>query len=92
MRDVMSVRMLNGKASTSSCTHTHKLSALRSKFLLLFRARAKGITFYDVPISYVKEELRFHCELEPFNVRNANSICLKCPSSLSAFAPIWISC
>ena len=26
-----------------------------------------------------KLELRFRCELEPFNVRNANSICLKCP-------------
>ena len=60
--------MLNGNASTS-CTHTHKLSlsALRSEFWLLFRARAKGITFYDVPVSYVKEELRFRCELEPFN-------------------------
>ena len=62
-------------------THTHKLSALRSEVWLLFRAPAKGITFYDVPISYVKEELRFRCKLEPFNTRNANSICLKCPST-----------
>ena len=37
--------------------------------------------FYDVPVSYVKEELRFRCELEPFNARNANSIRLKCPST-----------
>ena len=81
MRDIMSVCMLNGKASTSSCTHTHKLSVLRSEFWLLFRALAKGITFYDVPVSYVKEELRFRCELEPFNTRNANSIRLKCPST-----------
>ena len=78
MRDVMSVRKLKGKASTSSCTHTHtnshKLSALRSaEFWLLFRAQAKGIMFYDVPVSYVKEELRFRRELEPFNARNANS-------------------
>ena len=36
--------------------------------------------FYDVPVSYVKEELRFHYELEPFNA-NANSIHLKCPST-----------
>ena len=79
MRDVMSVRMLNGKASTSSCTHTHKPSALRSEFWLLFRARVKGITLCDVPVSYVKEELRFRCELEPFNASNANS--LKCPST-----------
>ena len=82
MRDVMSVRMLKGKASTSSCTHTHKLSASRSaEFWLLFRARAKGIMFYDVPVSYLKEELRFRCELEPFNAGNANSIHLNCPST-----------
>ena len=91
MRDVMSVRMLKGKASTSSCTHT----VLRSEFWLLFRARAKGIMFYDVPVSYVKEELRFRCELEPFNTRNANSIRLNCPSTsrdrLQLIAPIWIS-
>ena len=61
MRDVMSVRMLNGKASTSSCTH--KLSALRSEFCLLFRAQTKSIKFYDVPIGYVMEEVRFRCEL-----------------------------
>ena len=73
--------MLNRKASTSSCIYTHKLSVLCSEFWLLFRARAKGITFYDVPVSYVKEELRFRCELEPFNARNANSIRLKCPST-----------
>ena len=62
-------------------THSHKLSALRSEFWLLFRARAKGIIFYDVPVSYVKEELRFRCELEPFNTTNANSIHLKYPST-----------
>ena len=75
MRDVMSVRMLKGKASV------HTLTQLRSEFWLLFRARAKGIMFYDVPVSYVKEELRFRCELEPFNARNANSIHLNCPST-----------
>ena len=63
-------------------SHSHKLSALRSEFWLLFRARVKGIMFYDVPVSYVKEELRFHCELESFSTRNANSISLKCPSTL----------
>ena len=40
-------------------THTHKLSALCSEFWLLFCARAKGIKFYDVPVAYVKEKLRF---------------------------------
>ena len=75
--------MLNGKASTSSSVHTHTqtFSVVLSEFWLLFRASAKGIMFYDVPVSYVKEELRFRCELEPFNGRNANSIRLKCPST-----------
>ena len=63
-------------------TYSHKLSVLRSEFWLLFRARVKGIMFYDVPVSYVKEELKFRCELEPFNTRNANSIRLNCPSTL----------
>ena len=83
MRDAMSVRMLNGKASTSSCTHVHTqtFSAVQSEFWLLFRGWAKGIMFYDVPVSYVKEELRFRCELEPFKARNANSIRLKYPST-----------
>ena len=75
MRDVMSVRMLKGQAAV------HTLTQLRSEFWLLFRARAKGIMFYDVPVSYVKEELKFRCELEPFNARNANSIHLNCPST-----------
>ena len=56
--------MLNGKTSTSSYTHKH--SALRSEFWLLFRARAKGIKVYDVSVVYVKEELRFCCELQHF--------------------------
>ena len=62
----------------------HTLTVLRSEFWLLFPARAKGIMFYDVPVSYVKEEFRFRCELEPFNARNANSIRLNCPSTSSA--------
>ena len=43
-----------------------------------FRARARGIKFYDVPPGDVKVELKFRYELEPFDVRDANSICLKC--------------
>ena len=74
--------MLNGKTSTSSFTHTHthKLSALRPEFCF-FSCPGEGQTFYDVPVSYEKEELRFRCELEPFNTKNANSIRLKCPST-----------
>ena len=68
-----------GKPLQAVHTHTHKLSALRSEFWLHFRARAMGIKFYDVTVGYVKEELRFRCELEPFNRKNANSIRLKCP-------------
>ena len=76
MRDAMSVRMYK-----QLYTHTQTFSVTLSEFWLLFRALAKGIMFYDVPISYVKEELRFRCELEPFNARNANNIRLKCPST-----------
>ena len=53
----------------------HKMSqhcALSSG--LFFCTRTKGIKFCDVPVGYVKEELRFRCELEPFNMRDANSI------------------
>ena len=78
MRDDASACMLNGKASTSSCTY--KLSAMRSSSGASFRARVRGIKFYDVPVGYVKEELRFRCELELFNARDTNSICLNCPS------------
>ena len=67
--------------------------------LASFHAMARGIKFYDVPLGDVKEELRFRCELEPFNARDIISICLKCPgtlqggfSSLSTLVPIWISC
>ena len=78
MCDVMGARMLNGKTSTSSCTY--KLSALHSEFWLLFHVLAKGIKFDDVPVGYEKMKLRFRCE-QPFNVRDANSIRLKYPST-----------
>ena len=81
MRGVMSTHARGESFYKQLYTHSHKLSALCSEFWLLFRALAKGIMFYDVPVSYVKEDLRFRCELEPFNTRNANSICLKCPST-----------
>ena len=99
--------MLNRKTSTSSCTDKFlAMCSAVSEVLASFRAPARGIRFYDVPLGDVKEELRFRCELEPFNARDANSICLKCSplilhlrappeggfSSLSALAPSWISC
>ena len=40
--------------------------------------------FYDVPASYVKEELRFRCVLEPSNARNANSIRLNSQGGFSS--------
>ena len=93
MRDAKSVHMVNGKVLQAA---VQTFSVALSEVWLLFRTRTKGIMFYDVPVSYVKEELRFCCELEPFNARNANSI-RQAPreggfSSLSDFAPIWISC
>ena len=78
MRDVRVYACSRGKLLQAA---VHTLTQLRSEFWLLFRAWAKGIMFYDVPVSYVKEELRFRCELEPFNARNANSIHLNCQST-----------
>ena len=78
-------KLLQAAVHTLAQTRTNfqRRALLRSaEFRLLFRALAKGIMFYDVPVSYVKEELRFRCELEPFNARNANSIRLNCPSTL----------
>ena len=73
--------MLNGKTSTSSCTDTFLAicsAAIVCEVLASFCAQARGIHFYDVPLGDVKEELSFRCELEPFNMRDANSVCLKC--------------
>ena len=76
---VSSARMLNRKTYTSSCTDKFlAMCSAVSEVLASFRAQARGIRFYDVPLGDVKEELRFRCELEPFNARDANSICLKC--------------
>ena len=44
--------------------------------LATFLSEAKGIRFYDVPLANVG--LRFCCELEPFNAKDHNSVCLKC--------------
>ena len=73
--------MLNRKTSTSSCTDnflTMCSAATVREVLDSFHAQARGIHFYDVPLGDVKEELRFCCELQPFNAMDANSICLKC--------------
>ena len=58
--------------------------------LASFRARAKSIHFYDVPVGYVKEELRFCWELEPFNTRDATSI-LSVFNTTDANS-IWLKC
>ena len=39
--------------------------------LASFSRPARGSIFYKVPL---KEGLKFHCELEPFNARDENSI------------------
>ena len=43
------------------------------KALASFSRQARGSIFYNVPL---KEGLKFHYELEPFNVREENSIVL----------------
>ena len=62
---VSSARMLNRKTFTSSCTDNFlAVCSAVSEVLASFRAQARGIRFYDVPLGDVKEELRFRCELE----------------------------
>ena len=41
-----------------------------------FSRQARGSIFYNVPLSEIKEGLKFRCELEPFNAREENSIVL----------------
>ena len=44
--------------------------------LASFSRQARGSIFYNVLLSEIKEGLKFHCELEPFNARDENSIVL----------------
>ena len=44
--------------------------------LASFSCQARGSIFYNVPLSEIKEGLKFHCELEPFNASDKNSIVL----------------
>ena len=66
MCDIMSVRSSMGKLLQAAVHTGFQCCALSSGFF--FCAQAKGIKFYDLPLVYVKEEFRFRCELEPFNM------------------------
>ena len=44
--------------------------------LASFSRQARGSIFCNVPLSEIKEGLKFHCALEPFNARDENSIVL----------------
>ena len=39
---------------------------------------SQGSIFYNVPLSEIKEGLKFRCEVEPFNAREENSIVVTC--------------
>ena len=55
------------------------VAAMSSIFeLASFSSQARGIIFYDVPRSDIREDLKFRCELEPFNARDKDSVVLKC--------------
>ena len=41
-----------------------------------FSPQVRGSIFYNVPLSEIKEGLKYRCELEPFNAREENSIVL----------------
>ena len=51
---------------------------MRSVFeaLASFIRQARGSIFYNVSLSEIKEGLKFHFELELFNVRDENNIVL----------------
>ena len=77
-------------------THTQTFSIVLSEFWLLFRARAKGIMFYDVSTRKswgfaVSWSLSTRGMLTAF-VWSAQAPRERGFSSLSAFAPLWISC
>ena len=46
--------------------------------LASFSSQARVIMFYDVPLSDIREDLKFCCELEPLNARDKDSVILKC--------------
>ena len=69
--------MLNVKVSSNSFTYIQYRDKREFRSSGLFCAQARGIQFYDVPLDEVKE-FRFHCDLEPSNARDTNSIWLKC--------------
>ena len=56
-----------------------------SEVLASFHAQARVIRFYDVPLGDVKEELRFRCELEPFNARDEEASAHLVPLLLAGF-------
>ena len=39
--------------------------------------------FYNVHLSKVKEGLKFHCELKPYNPKDVGSIVLKCSPTIT---------
>ena len=78
--------MLNGKTSTSSYTHKHS-----AELWLLFRARAKGIKVYDVSVVYVKEDLRFCCELQHFTCEGCQQHSSEVPKHLAREASALIA-
>ena len=61
------------EANRNSCLMSSKFEALAS-----FSPLARSSIFYNVPLSEIKEGLKFCCELEPFNVRDEN-----CPRECS---------
>ena len=68
---IIRARMLK-EAAVSVAAMSSMFEALAS-----FSRQARGSIFYNVPLSEIKEGLKFHCELEPFNAREENSIVLR---------------
>ena len=68
------------KKNRSTCTKhlvVNAIMAAASSQLASFRSQARGIKFYDVPISAVSCGQSFECFLEPDNLYDGNCIGLR---------------
>ncbi len=72
------------KSKIRGCTHGSARLGLYMRVVsgmeeqAMFLSEVKGFHLYDIPLVDVAAGLKFRCELELFNVKDPNSICLKC--------------
>ena len=64
------------EANRNSCLCCSHHESMFEALATFFSRQAWDSIFYNVPLSEIKEGLKFRCELEPFNARDENSIVL----------------